>query len=275
MKTKIRRLPVLLLAFVLASARAEETPEILTPKPPPTPRINGPSVFGVHPGSPFVYRIPATGQRPMEFSANLPDGLNVNAATGNITGKMSSEGKYKVTLRAKNSLGESAKNFLIVVGDTVSLTPAMGWNSWNCWGARVTAEKVLQSARGMAESGLIEHGWTYINIDDAWQASRRGGPFNAIQGNSNFPDMKGLCEQIHGLGLKAGIYSTPWTTSYANHIGGSSENPDGAWERPTGEKRGRVNKKILPWAIGRYSFATNDARQWAAWGIDYLKETLI
>ena len=272
MNIKIQHLPVLVLALVLASARAEESPEILTPKPPPTPRINGPSIFGVRPGSPFVYRIPATGQRPMEFSAaNLPDGLNVNAATGNITGKLSSEGKYNVTLRAKNSLGESKKNFLIVVGDTISLTPAMGWNSWNCWGARVTAEKVLQSARGMAESGLIDHGWTYINIDDAWQASRRGGPFNAIQGNTNFPDMKGLCDQIHSLGLKAGIYSTPWTTSYANHIGGSSENPDGAWERPTGEKRDRVNKKILPWAIGRYSFATNDARQWAVWGMDYLK----
>ena len=32
-----------------------------------------------------------------------------------------------------------------------------------------------------------------------------------------------------------------------------------------------MNKKILPWAIGKYSFAENDARQWAAWGIDYLK----
>ena len=40
---------------------------------------------------------------------------------------------------------------------------------------------------------------------------------------------------------------------------------------PTVEKKGRVNKKILPWAIGKYSFARNDARQWAAWGMDYLK----
>jgi len=83
--------------------------------------------------------------------------------------------------------------------------------------------------------------------------------------------MQGLCDKIHGMGLKAGIYSTPWTTSYANHIGGSSENAEGIWEKPTVEKRGRVNKKILPWAIGKYHFATNDARQWAAWGIDYLK----
>ncbi len=128
----------------------------------------------------------------------------------------------------------------------------------------------MRSARGMAASGLIDHGWTYINIDDAWQG-RRGGPFNGIQGNTNFPDMKGLCDAIHALGLKAGIYSTPWTTSYANHIGGSAENPQGDWSRPTIPKKGNVNKKILPWAIGPYHFAANDARQWAAWGIDYLK----
>jgi alpha-galactosidase len=271
MNTKSHHLLLLGLTLLLASARAQEAPEILTPKPPPAPRINGPAIFGVRPGSPFVYHIPATGRRPMEFSVlHLPDGLRVDAASGDISGTLSRKGKYKVVLRAKNDLGRSEKEFRIVVGETISLTPAMGWNSWNCWGARVTADKVLQSARGMAESGLIEHGWTYINIDDAWQGAR-GGPFNAIQGNTNFPDMKGLCDQIHGLGLKAGIYSTPWTTSYANHIGGSSENPDGAWERPTVEKKGRVNKKMLPWAIGRYHFATNDARQWAAWGVDYLK----
>ena len=68
MITKILHPSLLVLALVFATARAEEMPEILTPKPPPTPRINGPSIFGVRPGSPFIYRIPATGRRPMEFS---------------------------------------------------------------------------------------------------------------------------------------------------------------------------------------------------------------
>jgi len=149
----------------------------------------------------------------MEFSVReLPGGLQVDAATGEITGRLPRQGKYDVVLRAINALGESEKKFCIVVGDTISLTPAMGWNSWNCWGSHVTADKVLQSARGMAGSGLMDHGWTYINNDDAWQGVR-GGPFNAIQGNTNFPDMQELCAQIHSLGLKAGVYSTPWTTS--------------------------------------------------------------
>jgi alpha-galactosidase len=273
MKMKIRFhcfLAIVLAAFV-TTARADDEPASLTPKPPPTPRINGPSIFGVRPGSPFLYNIPATGDRPMEFSiGRLPNGLRVNPATGDITGSLDKSGEYKIVLRAKNALGKNEKKFRIIVGDDISLTPAMGWNSWNCWGSRVTAEKVLQSAHGMVASGLIDHGWTYMNIDDAWQG-RRGGPFNGIRGNSNFPDMKALCDEIHGLGLKVGIYSTPWTTSYANHIGGSSDNPDGDWTKPTESKKGRVNKKILPWAIGKYHFATNDARQWAAWGIDYLK----
>ena len=139
--------------------------------------------------------------------------------------------------------GANEKKFKIVVGETIALTPPLGWNSWNCWGSKVTADKVLQSARGMAKSGLIDHGWTYINIDDAWQSNKRGGPFNAIQGNEKFPDMKGLCDEIHNMGLKVGIYSTPWVTSYANHMGGSAENPEGTWEKPTIAKKGKREQK--------------------------------
>ena len=42
-------------------------PYILTPKPSAKPKINSASVFGVRPGSPFLFRIPATGDRPMTF----------------------------------------------------------------------------------------------------------------------------------------------------------------------------------------------------------------
>jgi alpha-galactosidase len=257
--------------FVVMAASAEDQPAILTPAPPAAPRINGPSIFGVRPWAPFLYRIPVTGDRPMHFSASgLPDWLKLDTNTGEITGDVENTGKHTVILRATNARGTAKRKFRIVVGDQISLTPAMGWNSWNCWGDKVTAEKVLQSARAMARSGLIDHGWTFINIDDAWQGVR-GGPFNAIQGNTNFPDMKGLCDEIHDLGLKAGIYSTPWTTSYAGYNGGSSENEDGDWTPPTEAEKKQGRKRKLPWAIGKYSFAANDARQWAAWGIDYLK----
>jgi alpha-galactosidase len=252
-------------------ANLETMREIRTPKPPPTPRINGPAVFGVRPEHPLLYHIPATGDRPMEFAVKgLPDGLKLDSKTGDLTGLLKQTGDYLLLVQAKNAKGSAERRFKIVVGETIALTPPMGWNSWNHYASRVTGDIVLANAKAMANSGLINHGWTYLNIDDTWQG-KRGGPLNAIQGNEKFPDMKGLCDAVHALGLKIGIYSTPWTTSYADHIGGSAENPEGTWTPPTLPKKGNVNKKILPWAIGKYSFAKNDANQWAAWGMDYLK----
>ena len=268
-----------MLALASTSASAQETseepvpaqilkapadaPRVLTPQPKPHPRINGPSVFGVSPGAPFLYTIPATGDRPLTFSAaNLPDGLSLNPTSGQITGSLNKKGDHRVMLKAKNSLGSTEKNFRIIVGDRIALTPPMGWNSWNCWASAVDQEKVMRSARALVTSGLINHGWTYVNIDDTWQGER-DGKSRAIQGNKKFPDMKSLCADIHALGLKAGIYSTPWITSYAEHIGGSSDSPDGAWTNELANKE--------HWRDGKYSFASNDARQWAAWGFDYLK----
>jgi len=338
---------------------------ILTPKPPETPRINGAKVFGVRQGRPFLYTIPATGKRPMRFSAdNLSEGLKLDANTGRITGKIEKRGKYVVTLNVENELGKATREFRIMCGDNISLTPPLGWNSWNCWARAVDEEKVRAAAKAMTESGLVNHGWTYINIDDTWQGER-GGPFMGIQGNEKFPDMKALCDYVHSLGLKIGIYSTPWTTSYAGFIGGASNNKDGSWapEPRTGggfsrrfsamqaventwaviafelkvdsatlrkaqplfqksldertkmmsdteggfqamsEGIEKINsnldeslktvltagkvKELAEWkkaqekqaAVqqtqrdrhGKYSFAQNDANQWAAWGFDYLK----
>ena len=257
------------LALTANLAQAEDTAAIRTPPPAPTPHINGPGIFGVRPDHPFLYHIPVTGDRPMEFSAdNLPDGLKLDPATGNITGVIHDRGDYLVMFHAKNALGTSDKKFKIVVGETIALTPPMGWNSWNHYASRITQDIVLQNAKAMAESGLIDHGWTYVNIDDTWQGAR-GGPFHGLQGNEKFPDIKALCDQIHALGLKFGIYSTPWETSYAGYPGGSSENPKGKWTKPTGKTI--KNKNILPCAIASYHFMTNDADQWADWGVDYLK----
>jgi len=116
---------------------------------------------------------------------------------------------------------------------------------------------------------LIDHGWSYMNIDDVWQG-KRGGKYNGIMPNdSTFPDMQALVDAIHKMGLKAGIYSTPWVESYGHHIGGSAMNPEGIFER-TRENIAR-NKKILPYAIGTYHFWDKDVKQWADWGFDYLK----
>ena len=57
--------------------QTKDTLEMLTPKPNPQPRINGPFVYGCRPGHPFLYRIPCQGARPIRFSVkDLPDELN-------------------------------------------------------------------------------------------------------------------------------------------------------------------------------------------------------
>ena len=257
---------------VTTAATPPPPPEILTPKPAPTPRINGPKIFGVRPGSPFLYSIPATGDRPMRFSADkLPRGLKLDSKTGRITGVLKKAGEYKVALRAKNSLGMAEKSFRIVVGEDIQLTPALGWNSYNCFGTSIDEDKELRAAHAMVSSGLSQHGWTYINMDDGWSARERGGPFHALQAEPRrYKDMKAMVGEIHALGLKAGIYSSPWEITYGGRLGGSSDNPDGAWPTNADFKAAK-NARKPPYAIGKYSFARNDAQQFAAWGFDYLK----
>lgn len=240
------------------------SPEILTPKPGPAPRLTGPKIFGVRPGAPFLFTITATGDRPMVFSADdLPAGLQLDATTGRITGSLTAAGTHVVTLRARNDRGVAQRAFRIVVGEAIALTPPMGWNSWNSWAGNVDRDKVMQSVRALVSTGLINHGWSYVNIDDTWQGARTG-PEHALLANKKFSDLKGLVDEIHALGLKAGIYSTPWITSYANYAGGSSENEDGAWDKTTAG--GRAFHRI-----GKFHFMKADAKQYAEWGFDYLK----
>ena len=126
----------------------------------------------------------------------------------------------------------------------------MGWNSWNCFAGAVLEDRVKSAADAMVKSGLINHGWTYINVDDFWQNHRNSkdqtlrGPFRDLHGyiepNSRFPSMKGMADYIHGLGLKAGLYSSPG-----------------------------------PWTCGgcaaSWLHEEQDARTYARWGFDYLK----
>ncbi|MBN1940105.1 MAG: putative Ig domain-containing protein, partial [Candidatus Aminicenantes bacterium] len=145
-------------------------PYILTPEPPAAPRLTGPKIVGARPGRPFLHALTATGQKPMTFAVNpLPRGLNLNPRTGIITGRPEKKGTHKVEVIATNPAGEDRRVLKIVIGPDIALTPQMGWNSWNVWGTAVDAEKVKDSARAFVDKGLLDHGWTYINIDDGWE----------------------------------------------------------------------------------------------------------
>ena len=238
---------------------------ILTPIPAKTPKINSAKIFGVTPGNPFLYAIASTGERPMQFSVeNLPRELVLDSKTGIITGRISKRGTYFTTLHAKNAFGKATKSLKVVVGDTIALTPPIGWNGWNSWARNIDGEKVLASANAMVKMGLSNHGWTYINIDDTWEG-QRGGKFNGLQANEKFPKFKEMIDNIHAMGLKLGVYSTPWISTYAGYAGASSDFEKG--EYPDSIK---ANKRAYR-HIGKYRFEKEDALQMAEWGVDYLK----
>jgi len=120
----------------------------------------------------------------------------------------------------------------------LAATPPMGWNSWNKFACKVSDAMVRESADAIAQNGMKAAGYVYINIDDCWQGQRDAS--GMIQPNEKFPDMKALGDYIHSKGLKFGIYSSPGPKTCAGYE-------------------------------GSYQHEEDDARQYAAWGVDYLK----
>ena len=223
-----------------AKTLSQITSYILTPPAPLTPRINGAKIVGVRPGSPFIYKIAATGEKPLKYEIeNLPQGMYVDESTGVISGTLSAAGEYEMKFIVSNSKGKDERAFTIKVGDLIGLTPAMGWNSWNCWGTSVSDARVRSSAQALMDKGLIDHGWNYINIDDGWEAEQRDANGNIVP-NEKFPDMRSLGDWLHAHGLKFGIYSSPGTRTCGGYL-------------------------------ASYQHEMQDATSYASWGIDYLK----
>ena len=225
---------------------------ILTPPLSAAPRVNGPDRVGVRPGSPILYRVPVSGERPMRISVEgLPPGAYYDAARSSVNGAVMRAGEYPLAITAENAKGRATRVVTLVIGDTIALTPPMGWNSWNVFGGGVTEEKVKAAADAMVASGLADHGWCYVNIDDFWQnrpgetkdRTLMGGERNAdgsINPNARFPSMKGLADYIHGKGLRAGLYSSP-------------------------------GPKTCGGCTGSWMHEFQDAKTYADWGYDYLK----
>ncbi len=237
-------------AMLVLRSLVKAPPKAIIPPPGPDPRIStqrspdpavhAPRITGATPGRPFLFRVPATGERPLRFSAeNLPLGLKFDPETGIITGSIEQEGTTDVTIRVENHVGATTSTLTIVAGThKLALTPPMGWNSWNVWGTAVDDAKVRAAADWMVESGLADHGFQYINIDDAWEGERDAD--GRIQTNEKFPDMKALADYVHSKGLKLGIYSSPGPKTCAGYE-------------------------------GSYEHEQLDANTFAEWGIDLLK----
>lgn len=217
------------------------------------PHIDGPRVYGARPNHPFLYRIPATSAKPLRFSAKgLPAGLKLDSATGFITGTVAKAGSFEVTLLVTSQLGSATEKFKIVIGDRLALTPPMGWSAWDFLQSEVSDKDVRAQATAMVSSGLADHGYSYINIDDGWEAASEGprhtnAPARDAEGrilpNDRFPNMSTLTAFLHAKGLKAGLYTSPGPRTC------------GRFEGSLGHEQ-------------------QDADQYAKWGFDFLKYDL-
>lgn len=204
----------------LPRKKEKESCYLLTPSESDHPRINGPRIYGARPGNPFLYRIPVTGKRPLHIRASdLPAGLSLEENTGIISGITPNKGRYDVALSVENKSGKAEAVFTIVSGDTLSLTPYMGWSSWNTFGDSVSDQRIREITDAVVHTGLADYGYQYINIDDCWNVKaysddpKRGGAARddeeCMRSNGYFSDMKDLADYVHRFGLKLGVYSSP------------------------------------------------------------------
>lgn len=204
--------------------------------------INGPRVVGGTPGKPFQHRLAISGPGPIKIDVQgLPETIHFDATARTLRGTLPTTGHFPIRVHARNPQG-TATAILTLVGSYApgakALTPIMGWNSWNLWGKHLDASKVRAAADALIASGLADHGYTYVNIDDGWEGARDAA--GRLQPNAAFGDMAALAGELHARGLKLGIYSSPGPKTCAGFEGSHG------------------HEKI-------------DAETFAAWGIDLLK----
>jgi hypothetical protein len=259
------------------------------------PRFNGARIVGIRPGTPFIYSLAVTGERPLTFSVKkLPAGLSLDTKTGIITGTLAKTGEYIFKVFAKNGAGKAETEIKIICGDTLALTPPMGWNSYDAFGDNVVESEVLANARYVAEK-LQPVGWDTIVVDYCWadpgahdnnRNARANAPLVAdafgclLPATNRFPSaangagFKPLADAVHSLGLKFGIHimrGIPRNSVAANlPIEGSSF---------TATEAGNTNSKCV-WCPDMFGVNSNAAGQawydscarlWASWGVDYIK----
>jgi len=120
-------------------------------------------------------------------------------------------------------------------------TPPMGWNSWNHFHCDVSAQLIKETADALVASGMRDAGYQYVVIDDCWQVARdRSG--RLVADSARFPGgIKPLADYVHAKGLKFGIYTD-------------------------------AGRRTCQGRPGTYGSEEIDARTFAEWGVDYVKE---
>jgi hypothetical protein len=271
----------------------ESTPRIAKPIFGGPPRFHAPTVIGVEPGKPFLRLLPVSGSGPLRFDAKgLPPGVALDPMAGILHGVPAAGGKYTLRLTASNTDGTASEDLTLVVGDTLALTPPMGWNSYDAFNDSVTESEVLANASYL-RTYLAPFGWEYVVIDYRWYDPKAApteckvdGPnvidaFGRLQpAPKRFPSaangegFKPLADQIHAMGLRFGIHIMRGISRRAveenTPIEGTKFSARDAAD----------TSNTCPWCADMYGVRDSEAgqawydsifRQYAAWGLDYVK----
>jgi len=130
----------------------------------------------------------------------------------------------------------------------VARTPPMGWNTWNTFGCNINETLIRQMADAIVNQGLRDLGYKYVVVDDCWFNPNRDAQGNLQGDPQRFPSgMKALGDYLHARGLLFGIYQGPLDQTCAQYF------------------------DSYPGSTGSLGHEYQDARQFAAWGVDYLK----
>ncbi|MDQ0374741.1 glycoside hydrolase family 27 protein [Cellulomonas humilata] len=130
----------------------------------------------------------------------------------------------------------------------VARTPPMGWNTWNTFGCNINETLIRQMADAIVNTGLRDLGYKYVVVDDCWFNPNRDAQGNLQGDPQRFPSgMKALGDYLHARGLLFGIYQGPLDQTCAQYF------------------------DAYPGSTGSLNHEYQDARQFAAWGVDYLK----
>ena len=119
--------------------------------------------------------------------------------------------------------------------------PPMGWNSWNTFTDKISEDLIKETVDAMKEQGFLEAGYEYVVMDDCWSLKERDSEDRLVADPEKFPNgIKALADYVHDKGFKFGMYSCCGTRTCADYP-------------------------------GSFEHEYEDARQFAQWGVDYLK----
>jgi len=273
---------------------AQTDPVISTEPSPDAPRIHPPHVFGALSGKPFSFTVSASGEIPIRYTVtNLPPGVLFN--DGVVTGTVQSPGNYVLSVRAANSAGTDKANISLKVGDTLALTPPMGWNSYDGFGDSVTEAETLANARAI-QKYLKPHGWQYVVVDYRWydpgahdnNANARAGAAltmdqygRLLPALNRFPSavdesgFKALADKVHAMGLRFGIHimrGIPRNAVDANlPIEGSTFTAKDAYHTDGACVWCQDMYPVNGDSPAGQAWYDSIFRQYASWGLDFVK----